>query len=86
MSERTITLSRAAFDKLREGRITIRLADSGGRRVAVFPQRVWPSARVPALQPSVVLNPADLDLIERDPEGLVCASTDGTTGWTVRLA
>jgi hypothetical protein len=69
VSARIITLPRAAFDKLREGRTTIRLADSEGQRVAVFPQRVWPSARVPALQPSVVLSPADLDLIERDPVG-----------------
>lgn len=86
MSARTITLPRVALDKLFEGRSTVRLADSEGQLVALFPQQVWPSARVPALQPSLVLSSADLDVIEQDPVGLVCAPTDGTTGWTVRVA
>jgi hypothetical protein len=85
-SGRDLILFQAAFDRLREGRVTVRLADSEGQRVAVFTRQVWPSSRVPALQPSVVLGPADLDLIERRPEGLVCAASDGSAGWTVRMS
>jgi hypothetical protein len=80
-----IVLPRVAFDKLCEGRSTIRVADSGGRRVALFPKRVWPSTRVPALQPSVVLSTTDLDLIEA-PEGLIVADDTRTAGWTIRVA
>jgi hypothetical protein len=82
---RTITLSRAAFHTIRRGRSTVRVADSEGQRVALFSQQVWPSTRVPALQPSVVLSRADLDLIDQQPEGLVCAATAGGAGWTIRL-
>jgi hypothetical protein len=86
MSAHTITLFRAAFDKLREGRATVALADSAGQRVFLFTKRVWPSDRPPAPQPSVVLTDADLDLIEQEPEGLVVADTERTTGWTIRMA
>jgi hypothetical protein len=34
----------------------------------------------------IVLSPADLDLIERQPGGLVVADEIGTTDWTVRVA
>lgn len=85
MSDRTITLFRAAFDKLREGRATVSLPDSEGQRVFLFSKRVWPSGRIPAPQPSVVLSDADLDLIERESEGLVVADAARTTGWTVRM-
>jgi hypothetical protein len=34
----------------------------------------------------VVVSSADLDLIEGDPVGVVCASADGGAGWTVRVA
>lgn len=86
MTARTITLPRAAFDKLSEGRTTVRLADSEGVLVFLFPKRVWSSDRVPAAQPSVVLSTADLDLIGRDPAGQVCGAVAGGTGWTVRVA
>lgn len=86
MSERTITLPRAAFDKLREGRTTVALPDSNGQRVFFFTKSVWPSERVPAPQPSVVLSAANLDLIEQQPEGMVVADTTGATGWAVRVA
>jgi hypothetical protein len=85
VSERTITLPRVAFDRLRESRATFALADSEGQRVFLFTKIVWPSDRHPGPQPSVVLSPADLDLIEQQPEGLVVADTTGTTGWTMRM-
>lgn len=85
MSERTIILTRVAFDKLHENRATVALADSEGQRVFLFTKQVWPSDRHPGPQPSVVLSPTDLDLINQ-PEGLVVADTTGTNGWTVRVA
>lgn len=34
----------------------------------------------------LVLSTTDLDVIEREPDGLVCADATRTTGWTVRVA
>jgi hypothetical protein len=80
-----IVLPRVAFDKLREGRTTIRLADSEGQSVFLFTKRGWPSARIPGPQPSVVLSTAALDLIGR-PEGSAVTGTVGGTEWIVRVA
>jgi hypothetical protein len=84
VSERTITLPRVAFNKLRENRATVALADSEGQRVFLFTKQVWPSDRHPGPQPSVILSPTDLDLINQ-PEGLVVADVTHTTGWTIRV-
>ncbi len=86
MTAPTITLFRAAFDALREGRHTVSLPDSDGTRVFLFTRRVWPSERPLAPQPSVVLSQADLDLIEKDPEGLAVTDSTLTTTWRVKLA
>ncbi len=85
MTARTITLPRVAFDKLREGRATVAVPDSEGRRVFLFPKRAWSGARLPAPQPAVVLTSADLDLIGT-PEGLHVAATEGDVGWLIRVA
>lgn len=59
--------------------------DSDERPVTVFMPR--PDAAVPdgAGYPVLELLPVDLDPIE-SPEGLHCESTDGATGWLVRVA
>nr|WP_221374465.1 hypothetical protein [Actinoplanes polyasparticus] len=85
MSAPTITLFRAAFDKLREGRATVALPDSEGRRVFLFTKRVWSSDRIPAPQPSVVLSDADLDAIEREPQGVPVTDAASTGSWRIRL-
>lgn len=85
MTARTITLFRAAFDQLREGRATVSLPDSEGQRVFLFTKRVWPSDRIPAPQPSVVLTSADLAAIEAEPTGVAVTDAALTGSWTIRL-
>jgi hypothetical protein len=75
-----IVLSAAELKSVRDGATV--LADSSDGKVVNVSTMPYPDDG----RFRVALSPADLDLIERDPEGLVCASTDGTTGWTVRVA
>jgi hypothetical protein len=82
MSELTITLTRALFERLRTGQ-HIWWDDNTGREVLVRmeggdPNYVYNGATVAAL------TSGDLDLIE-SPDGLIVADVTGTTGWRIRM-
>ncbi|MGX6604835.1 hypothetical protein ACWKSP_22305 [Micromonosporaceae bacterium Da 78-11] len=71
MSERTITMTADGLDSLRTGIITVRVNDSSGRSVVLFPQEVWDSSASRPDDLAVVLSHADLDEIEQEPDGLL---------------
>jgi hypothetical protein len=83
MSDRTITLPRAKFDRLREGK-HVWWDDNTGREVLLHMQGARPGDVYDGA-PVAELTSADLDLIERQPEGLGVADTTRTTGWTIRV-
>lgn len=84
MSKRTITLTTAQLADLRGKGQTY--DDNGGIEDIVRLLRDGSGySPLPGATNQIVLTDADLDLIEREPEGLVVADTTGTTGWTVRM-
>ena len=79
MSGRTIALTPSDVWVIRRGHMTA-VEDSTGQivDVAMFPLPANGDVRV-------TLSAGDLDLIERQPEGLVVADTARSTGWTIRM-
>jgi hypothetical protein len=82
MSELTITLTRALFERLRTGQ-HIWWDDNTGREVLVRVEGAEPTDAYDGAA-MAELSPADLDLIEA-PDGLIVADVTGTTGWRIRM-
>lgn len=76
-----IVLAVAQVDTIRAGD-SVNVIDSTGRWVRLYPWASQVARRGDRLY--VDLSAADLDLIVREPEGLVVADAMRSTGWTVR--
>ncbi len=86
MTERTITMTAEGLDSLRTGIITVRATDNTGQPVVLFPQAAWESPMSRPSGPIAVLSNDDLDLIEKEPEGLVVVAVGLALSWRIAMA